>query len=199
MPEIRRIFEKVDEKKEQKKRRTAGIIIAVIMLFSTAAFAFMESTSNTNSNSQKYKDHTFQLTESGWKTTVNGQSIVTQYLPQDVENISSAQFISGNLGSTIYFVANSYDEKQAASELSNILNSQRKQFACLPEDSNSSECLELPLKDCNSASSDSGIVIIKESNESSISYSNFCITIKGNATDLVREVDKTIFKIVGII
>ena len=199
MPQIRRIFEKVNEKKEQKKRRTAGIVIAIIMLFSIAAFAFMESTSTTNENTQKYKDYVFQRTEAGWETKANNLQIVTQFLPQEVENISSAQFISGDLGNTIFFIADSYDERQAAAELSLILSSQRKQFACLPEDSNKSECADLPLKSCGSASSESGVVIIKESNETSINYNSFCITINGNATELVKAADKAIFKIVGIV
>jgi hypothetical protein len=199
MPQIRRIFERTDEKKEQKKRRTAGIVIALIMLFSIAAFAFMESTSTTDENTQKYKDYVFQRGDAGWETKANNLQIVTQFLPQEVENISSAQFISGELGNTIFFIADSYDERQAAAELSGVLSSQRKQFACLPEDENKSECADLPLKSCDDASSESGIVIITESNETSVSYNSFCITINGNATELVKAADKAIFKITGII
>jgi len=200
MAQIRSILEKVDEQKEQKKRKWAGIIIAAVMLFSTAAFAILEnSISGGDQNTAKYKTYNFQRTDAGWQTTVNNAVLTTSFLPQEVENISSSAFIPSSLGNAIYFVANSYDERQAASEISKVLNAQRMQFACLPEDSNKSECADLPLKSCDDASSDGGIIIIKEMNTTSVEYNKFCLTIQGNATEIVKVADKAVFKITGII
>jgi len=201
MTQIRRIFEKIDEKKEQKKKRWAGIIIVAIMLLSTAAFALLENSGNNTENQQKYKEYTFLRTDEGWQTTVNNNALTTLFLPQEVENISSSAFISGDLGNAIYLIANTYDEKRAASELFKALSAQRAQHACLPEDENKSECADWPLKSCSDATSESGIVIIKESNETSasVNYENFCLRIAGNVTELTRAADNAVFRIMGII
>jgi hypothetical protein len=192
--------DKEKEEKNHKRNRTIGVIITLIMLFSTIAFAFMESTGNSSSSGKaKYKNYDFKITETGWHTESSGKNVTTTFLPQDVENISSPAFISNNFGEIAYFIANTYDERTAAEELSKSIQAQRMQFACLPEDSEEDFCKELPLKNCTDASSSSGIIIIHEKNETSIEYSNFCLTINANSSEMIKAADRAIFGMYNII
>jgi hypothetical protein len=202
MPQIKRIMtsgeKKIMQKKQERRARWVGVIIALIMVFSVAAFAFMENNPGEE-NKQKYKDFTFEMSEIGWQTTVNGQLITTSFLPQDVENISSSNFIPTGFGNAVYFIANTYDERNAAEEISKAIQAQRMQLACLPEDADAEYCSELPLKNCTDASSDTGIIIIKEENESSVDYGNFCMKISGNSSEILKASDKAIFVMFNII
>ena len=201
MPQLRKILSKKEqEEKDHKKRKMAGIVISLIMLFSTAAFAFLEGSGTTEKeNEQKYKDYTFQKTESGWQTKINDQLITTTYLPQEVENITSPSFITNSFGNVIYFIADTFEEKRAAQEISNVISAQRIQLACLPEEADIESCKELPLKNCSDASMQTGIIIIKEKNETSIEYGNYCLAIYANSSEIIKAADKTIFKMLGII
>lgn len=188
------------EEKIHKRNRTMGIIITIIMLFSTIAFAFMEATTTSPSPGKaKYKNYNFERTDAGWNTKANGQNIITTFLPQDVENISSPAFIPNNFGSTVYFIADTYDERTAVDDISKAIQAQRMQFACLPENSEEDFCKELPLKNCTDASSSSGIIIIQEKNETSIAYSNFCLTINANSSEILKAADRAIFEMYNII
>ena len=202
MPEIKRIMtsgeKKSMQKKQEKRARWAGVIIVLIMVFSVAAFAFMENQSSEK-NEVKYKNYVFRTSETGWQTTANGQLITTSFLPQDVENISSSEFIPAGFGNAVYFIADTYDERNAAEEISKAIQAQRMQLACLPEDADADYCSELPLKDCTDASPDTGVIIIKEENESSADYGNFCMKISGNSSEILKAADKAIFVMFDII
>jgi len=200
MPHLRKILTK-DEmlRKEHKKRRIMGIVISLVMLSSIAAFALMEyGQNNTDENQQKYKDYKFTLSEGGWQTKINNNLITTSFLPQDVENISSPAFIQNSFDS-VYFIADTFEEKGAAEELSRVIQADRKQLACLPEEENMSYCNDLPLKNCSDASPQTGIIIVEEKNESQINYNNYCLTVSGNSSEIIKSADKAIFVILGII
>ena len=192
--------DKAKEEKTRKRNRIIGILISLIMLGSIMSIAFIESGTNSSSSGKaEYKNYKFKITETGWQTESNGQNITTTLLPQDVENISSPTFISNNFGDIAYFIADSYDERIAADELSKSILAQRMQFACLPKDSEEDFCKELPLKNCTDASSSSGIIIIQENNETSIEYNNFCLTINANSSEMIKAADRAIFGMYNII
>ena len=192
--------DKAKEEKTRKRNRIIGILISLIMLGSIMSIAFIESGTNSSSSGKaEYKNYKFKITETGWQTESNGQNITTTLLPQDVENISSPAFISNNFGDIAYFIADSYDERIAADELSKSILAQRMQFACLPKDSEEDFCKELPLKNCTDASSSPGIIIIQENNETSIEYDNFCLTINSNSSEMIKAADRAIFGMYNII
>lgn len=183
------------EKKRSKTQMFLAIFILGILGLSTAGYAVFYS-SGSNTLSQKYKGISFRQTDNGWQG--EGFEFYTSFLPQDVESIP----FSGvprleDFSTRVYFVTASSDIP--AREWANSVPMQSFQLACLPEEANLTGCEELPLKDCSSASSDSAVIIFKESNVTSASYSPFCFTVSGDEAGAVKAVDKALFLMSGII
>ena len=83
----------------------------------------------------------------------------------------------------------------------NNLFSLKKDTACLPEDSESEKCFNVTAKSCIDASYLEKIIVFEETDEeTSITYSNNCLTIKGRSNyDLLRASDKALFIMLGVI
>ena len=187
------------EEKSKKSRNLMTIFVAVILLASIAGFAFEFNTSEQT----KYKEFKFSQAANGlWQTSVNGKSIQTSLLPQDVENITISGSIDLNdFSGKIYYIAKSWN-MQAMQELGNTLNAKQFQPACLPEQENETDCSDLPLKSCSDASFNQPIIIFKEANETSAEYSNYCLVLNTDLNDSsssAKAADAAIFKINGIL
>jgi len=183
------------EKKERRTRLWMAVFVTVILGASTAAYALMETQS---AEKRSYKEFTFYRTDSGWQP--KKMNIVTSYLPQDVENIT----IDGNLdlkdfSGIVYVNALGNADLNAANELIRTLNVEKATLSCSPENENESFCSELPIKSCADASPGNEVIIFESSNETSIKYSDYCLTITGQSDDILKAVDRTIFGLYSII
>ena len=197
------------EDSERKKRRTKlviGIIIIVLMIFSTIGFAMIGNNQEVIDNTV-YNGYKFTSTSSGWQTTVQGQTITTSYFPTEVLNVTGSNVYAFDFtGQIVYIAVGSQEEIYDVNELGNLNNiAERSQFACQPKAENSSFCQEssLPIKSCEDVnSSNTARVIIINSNvtePASYTYYNNCLTINAKSADLKIAVDNFIFKIFGII
>ncbi|MBU2522825.1 MAG: hypothetical protein KKE23_00860 [Nanoarchaeota archaeon] len=183
------------EEKDKRLKFWLAIFIVGIMAASTAGFAL--NFSSDNEESRTYGDLKFTITEQGWQP--KGYSIATSYLPQDVENISSkGTFSYTDFNSKVYLISAPYMQNEAI-ELLRYLPITNLQQACSKEDENISHCADVPLKSCEDASSQSAIIIFKESNETSIDYSGYCLQIQGDSEDILKAADKALFIAYGII
>jgi hypothetical protein len=193
IPKIESVEQK--EKREKRLRTIMAIIVTFILGASTAAYALME----TSSVEKKiYNGFKFTQTDRGWQEKETG--IVTSYLPSDVENIS----LSGNpkisdFSGNVYVAALSSAEINAVNELLRTMNIEKATPVCSVEYENESFCLDLPIKSCDDANQGSNVIIFESSNESSVKYSNYCLTIKGSSEDSVKSADRVIFEIYSII
>jgi len=184
------------EKTEGRKRRTIVIIVGVIMILSTLGYSFMsfgrggEQGGKTKSS---YKGTEFKLDEYGWNFEIQGLEFVTQYLPEDTENISANIFINAQdyYGKPLYFAYESLQEgvREIESNLNEIAS--RMQYACLDEN-----CSQYAIKNCTV----DNIIIIKqgEENETFISQGDNCIIISAQSNEIVRASDRFLYKIFGI-
>ena len=187
------VFSKEKEKNEKRMQKWFAIIIGLVMALSTAGFAINFVTSEKVS----YKGLKFSRTDSGWQP--RGLGISTTYLPGDVENITlNGQFSSQDFNSKVYLIALPYMRSDALEFLQNM-PVQNLQQACLPEYENEQFCSELPTKSCEDADPQNVMFVMKESNSTSISYANYCLTIEGQSGDLTMAVDRAIFQAYGII
>jgi len=193
IPKIQSAAEK--ERKERKTRIWMAIVVTVLLGASTAAYALME----TGTTEKKvYNGITFYRTENGWQP--KKMDIVTSYLPQDVENIT----IDGNIklndfSGVVYVNALGNADLNAANELIRTLKVNKATLSCSPKNENESFCAELPIKSCDDAASGSGVIIFENSNETSVSYDNYCLTIKTDSENTLKVVDRIIFGLYGII
>ena len=185
------------EKKEKRMKLLMTIFVVVILGASTAGYALMETSS---SETEKYNGTTFIKTENGWQP--KKMDFVTTYLPQDVENISvSGDLNLENFKNNAYLVASGEEQFGAANELLKVLPLQKATLSCLPENENESFCEQLPLKDCEDASTENPVIIFtsdETTNETSVSYSDYCLKIEGKEEGFVMAADKAIFVLYGI-
>jgi len=183
-----------EEKKEKRMKLLMTIFVVVILGASTAGYALMETSS---SESQKYNGTMFIKTESGWQP--KKMNFVTTYLPGDVENISVSGDLSiDNFKNNAYLVASGEEQFGAANELLKVLPLQKATLSCLPENENESFCKDFPLKDCGDASTETPVIIFSNANETSVSYSDYCLKIEGNEEKFVMAADKAIFVLYGV-
>lgn len=183
------------EEQEKKRKRIMTLIIVFILMASTAAFAF---TFSNNSEIVKYKDFKFIRAEKGWQ--LKDSSLVTTYLPSDVENISSESFDINDFKKKTYLIAITSTEKTAANEIANAFWNvfQNMQLACSRSDENESFCSDLPIKEC-SDNNEELIIQIEEMENQSFEKKDNCIIIRGNEEYLIKSSDMIIFSAYKVI
>jgi hypothetical protein len=181
------------EEKERRSRLIMTVFVVVLLGASTVGYALMQTES---SERVKYNDFTFIKTENGWN--LKKTSLFTSYLPQDVENISiKGSVYLEDFNNKAYVIALGNEEKLAATELLSVMPLEQLSLACLPEHEDEAFCEDLPLKECEDAISGNIVIIFSQENESSISYEDYCLTIKGE--DLTKASDRVIFELYEII
>lgn len=192
---IKKIVTKSELEAREKKLRTwMAVFIVVIMAASTAGFAINFA---SNENEVKYNDIKFTATQYGWQP--EGYDFYTSYLPQDVENFTfDGSFSYSDFSSKVYLISPPYLQNSLM-ELLRALPMQNLQFACLEEDKNLTYCDNVPIRSCMDANSEAGVIIVKESNESSISYNNYCLEIQGEEQDMQALSDRALFEAYDII
>jgi hypothetical protein len=206
------------ETKAQKEARNSrdktliGLFIIIIMILSAVGYVMWGRSSSdeqSNPDIKTYNNYTFSKIDQGWmtETNISGQEIqiVTAYSPDELENITleSKPFLSDFMGKKLYIIANSIDERQAASEfaysLANLAEGKIQQ-ACSPEEENETFCLEknLPIKSCDDADGNTAVIFLDE-NATGTGFRENCLAVGGQGTDLIKASDKSILTIFGII
>lgn len=198
------------EARETRNKTLIGLFIVIIMVLSAVGYVMWgrESPEEQNSGAKTYNNHTFAQIEQGWltETSVSGETIqiVTSYFPDELENttLDSRPFLSDFMGKKIYVIANSIDERHAATDFAYSLQNivEKMQLACSPEEENETFCLEnnLPIRSCGNADDSTAVIFIDE-NATASGFSDGCLTISGKGSDLTKAADKAIFAIFKII
>ncbi len=194
-------FKTIEEREKQEKRvkKFFAWFVIAILFFSVIAYSIMNIGFN---NQTRYGKLNFEQTSEGWKSKIGDFFIFTQFHPSEVEDIeSSLNFDNEDFSNIVYLVAKTENEREAAGEIKKNLLSLKKDFACLPEDSNLEDCLNMTIKSCSDANYLEKIIVFQEKDaETSIIYSNDCMSITGkNSFELSRASDKALFMILGVI
>ena len=199
---MRKISTKASEEKKSKRNQIiVGILLVVIMLFSTLGYAF-----NSGDNSMKkikFRDYKFVEYNSYWN--LEDTNLVFAYNPLEINRINSNVNKIGNYQGK---VLNLYSENSEA-EVEIIRNLfyengivTRVQNACLEietelpwEENWEKECEEnSPVKSCEN----NFILIIEDSQERIFQQDN-CVFITGPAENLTQIADEFLFKILDIV
>ena len=184
------------EESEKRKKRWMTVIIIFILMASTAAYA-LTSLGGENTKT-KYNGFSFIQTDQGWQLKDTG--LITRFLPNEVENISSPAISGEAFKNNVYFIAMSNSEQLTANEFNGAFYNAiiKSQLACPEKYANESFCIDLPIKSCENETS-ALIIQIEEHENQSISYEGNCLMIKGNEADLLKSADKIIFSAYGVI
>jgi len=197
--QVRKILSREEmEKRDRKRKIIISVVLAVIMLFSSAGYAFFSNEkTTTKTQTIKYGGVEFTKTEYGtWQFSQGNYQFETKFMPNDTANISSQ--ISKTLDSyyqkPLYFGINSKEDISTSGESEIIRNManliERYDLSCLNEN-----CTEdKPIKDC----SVSNVIIFKESNESAVKTEEGCIILYSPLYEQERTSDAFLFKILGL-
>lgn len=201
------------ERKEKRNKMVLGIILAALMLLSTAGYALLNYQSGNNSqntdnfgspNGQviEYKGVKFVGQESGlWAFQIEGNTFYSSYTPEEVKGIITPYITLQSLaGQTVYYSGDILAISEIISNINPYLL--RSQEACLRQTNSSQNDDEkscepnLPVKNC-----DNNFIITEEVEEgetSRITINNKCIIIKSKNTELLKSADALLFRILGI-
>lgn len=188
---IRKIQTEEEKEKVQRRNRTIiSVVLALIMLFSTAgyfAFDFADSSGlkEVEQNGVKFK----QTDYGSWKFTISSYDFETRYLPQDLSNISisTTKVLSDYNGKVLYFSNEPVIDFSsiAMQEITRLLGNfiLRANYACL--DNNCTQ--NYAIKNC----AEDNIIIFKKSisNVSRISEKEKCVVIEYNS-NIPREEER---------
>jgi len=184
------------QKKRERNNRIMVIILGLILLFSTAGY-FASDYASTQNPSIKYKGIEFKQNDYGyWSFIISKQEYITQFNPQDTENVSiNAQKALGEYSGKVLYIASpgskDYSEN-ARTEISRNLYPwvTKENFVCLDQD-----CLEdYPIKNC----SEDNIISFQKSETSQVIANEKCIILEYKDGEAELVADAFIFRILGL-
>lgn len=174
------------EKKNRRNRTIIGIILAVILILSTAGYAIINmGNSSVQNPAVKYNNYQFTRTSDVWTTQISGYTFYFHYLPNETLGQTS-KTINDYTKKTLYLAQDSIENYEITRNLGYFID--RAQVACLDSDNCTSD---LPVKNCSD-----NIIIIKQEGFNKISEDNNCVYIFENES--YKEIDAFLFKILGI-
>lgn len=185
------LTEREKEKKEIRNKLVIGLILVVIMVLSTAGYAFFSNPEEKRSKTE-YNGIEFILNENNlWQFKIQNIEFLTQYKPQETENISVPIFMIANnyAGAPLFFVGEGAAKQEIARNLGNFVL--RMQDTCLENYGNCKE--NLPIKNCSD-----NVIVIEEAEDIKISQDDNCVFVSAPYSEQIRASDAFIFKILGI-
>ena len=149
-------------------------------------------TRNKKEETYDFNGIKFVNTGNGWLAYLqSGRPLYIASNPKDIENITLSPINLGtlNYAEKIYFSFNPKERNRIAiSEFSREIKLTPRLVPACPEDNDL--CANLPIKKCEDTTSSMPVILLKEANETSVTFINNCLSIQGK--DLTKAVDKLI-------
>jgi hypothetical protein len=190
-----------NEKKQKKQainKTIFGIFMVAIMVIGIGGYAFLSNPNENVINKKiRYNGIDFTLQENNlWYFEIQEYSFLTQYNPEQTENISINVPVTINnyVGKPLYFSGQDGIGKQEIAINLQELISRMPQDACV-QGMEDIECQkDDPIKNC----SQDNIIIFKEENFTEVNKNKNCIIINSPYYEQARVSDAFLYKIFGI-
>jgi len=189
----------VREKKDKRNKTILGVILVIIMVFSTIGYAFYSSDKEGEGGLEviTYRSIDFIPTEYGkYRFQIGENTYETYYHPEQTSNITGilTKTLEMYKNKPLYFGVDSREEinQQGSQEIVYNIGRflERQGFSCLTED-----CEEdYALKSCV----DSNIIIFKQSNLTRITEDIRCVYIEYKEGEVERASDALLFRLLGL-
>ena len=188
---MEKIKTKEDRKKKEKRNKLIiGVLLVIVMFFSTLGFAFYRQAGNSGNGEDKieYRGLEFISSNQRWFFNIDGEEFVTANNPKEIGDVKVEinKTLSDYVGRPLYFSEESPGEDIL--EIRTNLNRYylRSQRACLGENCSGN----LPKKDCSS-----NVIIIEDTNKSEVWQEENCIHIDSNN---LKGTDAFVYRLMGI-
>jgi len=182
---------------KSKKFLTYLIGIFIIMIMVLSAMDLWQG----SGESSVYHNVKFSKEDAGWSAYINSNKVLLSYNPQELDSFTDIDFSAFNSLQKIYLSTDNplvmYKSMDYFRKRLPLAPS--KFIACIPESANVTECGDLPLKDCDDADNNVGVVIFKRSENFTSSFiSSSCLVIGGDSDSIMRVVDKSMLRMLGV-
>ena len=181
---MRQILSQDEIAKKEKTRNTIiSIVLLVIMLASTAGFAFIYNSDGTKNNANSGN---IQNQGNSWVSTINGQQFVFSTSTESINatKINIIPDLNQYYNKPLYIdTSNPGIYSELASTLGRF--SQRIQYACYNNCENSSYAQ----KNCSD-----NLIVVTESNDNKVYQNKSCAFIEGD----MRSVDSFLYRMLGV-
>ncbi len=200
-------------KKEKASDRNFAIIIAAIVLLSVGIFVYARFFSSSDSGLEKvtYGGFSFVKVDTHWNTRWQGSNgdlynLRLRFNPYEAENIPIFGELGGNFSLANTYITFDPDKEEftygyealAAAELSlNLAGVFGSNLIAACTMNVTEACSKRLIVTCESTND--SVVYIKRAPEARVLLEKSCITVEGNGTELVKAVDKVLYKIYKII
>ena len=178
---------------KNKKFFTILVGLFLIMLMALGA---VNVGMNDDDSTIEYNGLEFSQTNDGWRAYLDDDSaIYLVFNPEElvIEEEFSISFSTLSNSEKVYF---SYDPSQesqyAMYDLSRNFVFQKIVYSCYED---SDLCTDMPLKTCDDATNNVGVVVFKVADENSVSLEDNCLSIEGKS--LLNVVDKLVLDYYG--
>jgi len=196
---MRKIASKQD--KEKRARRNQFIVggVLIFIMFGSVFGIIVNSFGEKEGviEGVTYNGFEFVNQNGFWISTIGNFQFVFSNNPEEMEFNESVN-ISSDINPLNYYSGKplyvSSEDGDAKWEIYRNLHPDSNQIVQRMQDACFEECGEdLPIKTC-----EDNFIIIKESNESRVIQKNNCVFIDGKRENLIKLVDKYLFKVLGI-
>ncbi len=182
--------------KAKKKNFSAIIVGAIIfiMIFSSIAIAFFNSSQNTDDSSVEYNGFRFRNEGNGWFTNINGVEYGFEYPPYVLENVETANF-GYEFGTGDYILFDPAEFLDSDYEIGRL-----KSFFLLKGNFISSGCVKsegctnLPVKSCEEVNA----VLLRRGENTQIYKEDNCLVLESREGEEMAVINRFMYKILGI-
>lgn len=174
------------ERRKETRNKIIVIIFGVILLASTAGYAFFGWEKRTPEGKVSINGLDFVRQGDVWQTQISGYNFYFHYLPNESEQVNINKRLQDYIKKPLYLTGSSTADGEIAGNLDQFV--ERVNLACL-QDTNCTE--NLPEKNCSS-----NMIIIKEREDfikSVYTEEDNCVFILSNNT--LKAADSFIYKI----
>jgi len=191
---------------QDKKRRTRnfliGMVLVLIMVFSTAGYAInvaFQNQGNKNVDKIKYKEIDFIRDNNGyWNFQFNSHTFQTMNNPNEINNtnVKTGFTLSSYNGKVLSYIWN--DSQAGIIEIDRNLEGNKIPLRVVPNACLSNDCPgDLPIKNCSFDNVISFRYPINNESERVYIEDN-CVFIVANETDQLKYADAFLYNIIGI-
>lgn len=189
----------------KEKKNTAAIVMAwfvgIVMVLSVAGSVLYYSFGNQN---LKYGKFSFVLSGSNqYITVIDGKRFVFNYFPSTLEDLNVSAGITDTLkGAQVVYVA--FDPENLSAQDLYVIDAIRYDMAQhFPKQIYSGvlandDRYPLPLMSCSNATNYAPMIVLENSNGSSISRKGYCIFMAGSQQDLLRAYERLLYGYYGV-